>query len=410
MNRHVIEGVAIPAVRAGRLRGVLLVETLREGVRTETRLLSKKSEVLWPGLGPLRDALPNLELEQASRPESLHELAANLVHTMRVSARATLRLAVAGPWIPESERHEHSLFRDIRAVGALTTIDVSRVIAAQRATKRLLARRSFAGAKVVFLSCTTASTATACAVLNSGEATTVDFFHGAGIEQVHGGVESPARIHATWTKLDAEAFATVGSTAMEGGMAVRVRPTTARGRKRILIMSNYAHRDEHRPYSLPFQDELLRITKLAPAGFEFRWRPHPADDPQRVQRTLQALSGVHLSQGAPLEEDVGWASIVVSSMSSALIEALFAGVPVFVQLPPHFDGLHVFSFVPRERAFFYADDLWPKLLDVQGALERGLDASEPERQARQMLFGGRDGQPPEFDLDLTTASLIQPRR
>jgi hypothetical protein len=57
--------------------------------------------------------------------------------------------------------------------------------------------------------------------------------------------------------------------------------------------------------------------------------------------------------------DLEWADLIVSSLSSVLIEALFAGVPVIAHVSPGmFQSVFAQARDPRRR-FFYTDDFPP---------------------------------------------------
>jgi hypothetical protein len=124
----------------------------------------------------------------------------------------------------------------------------------------------------------------------------------------------------------------------------------------------------------------------------------------RIARTLRHAPSARLSNGTALEDDVDWADVVVSSMSSAAIEALFGGAPVFFHIPPHIRDLHVFRFVAGERAFFRAEDWWPKVVAARKLRDAGQDELAAERAARAVLFEEPDGWPRPLDAALGEAT------
>jgi hypothetical protein len=141
-----------------------------------------------------------------------------------------------------------------------------------------------------------------------------------------------------------------------------------------------------------YQPELLdvirRLRALGHADLEFRWRPHPADVLARVLRDLGDTTDVELSRGRPLEEDAAWADVIVSSNSTAVIEMMFAGVPVFLHNLAEFDGLPATSFLARERVFFHAEDGARRVAAwLDRFASRPSDGLAPERAARVALFG-----------------------
>jgi hypothetical protein len=141
-----------------------------------------------------------------------------------------------------------------------------------------------------------------------------------------------------------------------------------------------------------FQAELLAVAPLLQAleveGMELRWRPHPADNDALVAQELAQHSGLQLSRDVTLEEDAAWADVIVSSVSTAVIEVLFAGVPVFVHALPEYWEIPATSFIDRSRLFFHADDgaravaSWLRQFRLDPAA--GLNE---ERRAMTALFG-----------------------
>jgi hypothetical protein len=117
-----------------------------------------------------------------------------------------------------------------------------------------------------------------------------------------------------------------------------------------------------------------------------RWRPHPADAPDAVARALARIPPVELSQGRPLAEDLDWCDVLVTSQSTALIEAILVGVPSFVHVTPEYE--RELGWVAPERAFFHAEDLVPRFARWMAALESGDPlANDADARARHALFG-----------------------
>ncbi|CAN5909547.1 hypothetical protein BH11MYX4_BH11MYX4_00050 [soil metagenome] len=66
INKHLVDAGALPALQAGERLGVLLLGTLRAGMREEQDLKTLKNrEELWVGLGPLRPELDRCVVAQA---------------------------------------------------------------------------------------------------------------------------------------------------------------------------------------------------------------------------------------------------------------------------------------------------------------------------------------------------------
>jgi hypothetical protein len=117
---------------------------------------------------------------------------------------------------------------------------------------------------------------------------------------------------------------------------------------------------------------------------EFRWRPHPADNPAALERALARAPDVELSRGRSLAEDLDWCDVLVSGQSTALVEAVLGGVPSFVHVTPEYED--DLDWVPSTRTFFHAEDIVEPFLEWVRALRRG-DAIDVEADARRALFG-----------------------
>src|SRR5688500_506577 len=106
--------------------------------------------------------------------------------------------------------------------------------------------------------------------------------------------------------------------------AMRLRPRKRGMPRRVLLLSNYVHRD--RSYAAlpcePFQVELLRVPALLREALgdelEFRWRPHPADENEAVARGHARAPFVSLSRDQPLAEDLDGCDVLISGNSTAL--------------------------------------------------------------------------------------------
>jgi hypothetical protein len=138
----------------------------------------------------------------------------------------------------------------------------------------------------------------------------------------------------------------------------------------------------------------LDAVRGASPGLSFRWRPHPADDPGIVGRVLEETPWLLRSEHAELVDDVDWADIVVTSVSSVFIEALFADLPVLLHVIPDIEGTAALDFVDPSRQFFYAKDGAARLAAVLEGLPKGEDVLAPDRAALRGCF---DGDPRRFD-------------
>jgi hypothetical protein len=152
-------------------------------------------------------------------------------------------------------------------------------------------------------------------------------------------------------------------------------------------MSNYVHRDDviEQMGMDPYQDEILDVIRRRGHQYVFRWRPHPADRPEPILRAAEGLPA-ELSRGHPLPQDLAWADVVISTVSTALLEALLVDLPVLIHVTPDLEGAPQMSPFSPLRTFFLARDGTEKL----DALVTNLadpDVLAPERRARAALFG-----------------------
>jgi hypothetical protein len=172
----------------------------------------------------------------------------------------------------------------------------------------------------------------------------------------------------------------------------------ALGHGNILILTNYFHRNIAVPHGgtkrAPYQRELLAIPELLRAALpswplDFRWRPHPAEIPELVDRAYAGLEDVKLSKGRPLEEDLEWADLIVSAHSSAAVQAMFVGLPVFVHLRPEMVDSPFTAYASESRAFRSAPEAVERIVPCLRALANDdPDVLAPEHQARLALVGG----------------------
>jgi hypothetical protein len=253
-------------------------------------------------------------------------------------------------------------------------------------------------------------------VLQEGGARTIEFYHGAGVETWVGASEGQTEFRSLFIQSDAETVSALGQKCIVGGMPQRVTPNPARpaGPRRLLILTNYVHRDfeaEGRHRYEPFQNEILDIAPKLRAQRDVlvRWRPHPADNPERVRKALERHPEIERSPSRALEEDLGWCDLVVTTMSTALVEALFAGVPIFKHVLPEFrDGPNCRCYDPS-RVFLWSDEVVPRIVDVVDALVRGDDVLGPERREREALFGP-GGRPQSLGEALRREGLLRPAK
>jgi hypothetical protein len=155
-----------------------------------------------------------------------------------------------------------------------------------------------------------------------------------------------------------------------------------------LLASNYTHEDT-RGANLPlepFQREMLRtvalLRKNVAVPLEFRWRPHPSDDRDAIERARSTVDGLELSPNRDAEQDLEWADIVITSVSSMIPQILMLGLPLFVHVPPALEELQDVQAISPERRFFYAEDLVQEFKQLVELIETGaVPPLAPEKQA-----------------------------
>jgi hypothetical protein len=159
----------------------------------------------------------------------------------------------------------------------------------------------------------------------------------------------------------------------------------------VLLLTNYLPRAwgydaswaEH--YQRPFFRAVQALAQEA--HVTLRWRPHPADDPDRVRELLAEWPALKRSPHRDLTDDLEWSALVVSSYSSAAIEAALYDRPVLVHEVPRWDPSSFDAF-SEERRFTTPTELVertrPLVPLVRAADPRRLDA---EQALRERLFG-----------------------
>lgn len=392
-NHHLLDAFALPEVEKGSTLGVLLVGSLASGMRNESNLKIHESNDLWPGLGRLRDKLDRCPVEQAVMPETIAGFVHAATRAVWRSSRMLWRLSQS----PQLSKPTICVDLTSRAwrVAAWATMDVVRATLAEAALHDAHARRSFSKSTVIMLASGAAELAIVDLTLQKVGAYTVDHPHGGGGDNWSGGATAQSSVRCVWTNADVRTIAALGHNSIVTGMPVRLRLPPREGPvRRVLIMSCYAHRDarldgialEH------FQPELLalvpRLRALGHNDLVFRWRPHPADNENAIQQALASIDRLELSRGRTLEEDTAWADVIVTIVSSTMLETMFVGAPIFVHALPQYWGIPTTDFFDPERLFFYAED---GVRAIDNLLREhpygGAQALEPERRAQRALFG-----------------------
>jgi hypothetical protein len=375
---------ALVAATRGQDLGVLLHGHLGPGQREEATLKRRPGPELWPGVRDIDPARVE-SWDTTSTPERPRRFGFSLLEYTRRCAIAAARLARRGPFL-EIGSHQIDMTGHARDLAKLLTIDLARASLADTATDETLRTYDFGGTLVLFCGAHASDVALVARKLQRAGAMTVDFAHGWSGELMPFTSEVPCSYRCVWASSDAGG---VQGRFLIGGMPVPHRAPQPRGpsKTRVLVLSNYAHRDDviEQTGQDPYQDELLELIQLRSEAYAFRWRPHPADRPESISRASEGLPA-EVSHGRPLAEDFGWADVVVSSISTAVLQALLVDVPVLVHLTPDVEDEPLVSPFAPSRTFFRALDGAAKLDTVVLQL-RAPDVLDPERRARAILFG-----------------------
>jgi hypothetical protein len=392
-SHHVVDSVLTPELADERAVGVLLFSSLRAGVRHDSKLRESVGDHLWPALDGV--PLSRCVIEQCVGPETPTELARDLLTAVWQSCRVVSRM-VRSP-ILRFGNSSAELTPHVWGMAKLATLDVARAISAQRATERVVRLHDLAGATVVMAASGPADCAAADLTLQRAGARTIELVHGTGGNEWQGAGESPAAsARGVWSFADAAMNAGVDQELIVAGMPRRVFPRD-RGEARatqVLLLTNYMHRDSLRAGRLPYEPflrEALGVVPLLrgrwPDRFSFMWRPHPADTEDAVERARTWMDpSIVVSRNRGYPEDIAWAHIVIASVSTTVVESLFADIPVFVHMLP--EQSVAMYYVDPSRRFFRANDLPSKFDACVRALDVGDDAAlAPERRSRTALFG-----------------------
>jgi hypothetical protein len=399
INAPIVRSFVKPALARRERVGALLYGQIRRGKRDEHDLRTTHGDALWPGLGDAQAELIAGPLAQVAVPDGAAELArTTLLSALRV-ARATARLARSATSL-ELDGHPVHLAAMPHGCAALVGIDVVRATASELAARRLCRSVDVRGCQAVIA----AWESEICAwdvTLQAHGATTVEYFHGAAADSWPGGAETSATVRLVWTQAEVDAADTevqpcvVAGMPRPVGLPERSYPRgAATAPRRVLLMTNYVHRDSKVDGVFPFEPALRELVGLLPrlteavrAPLSFRWRPHPADAPAIVDALARELgSAVSLSRGVPLVDDLAWADVVVSSASTTVFEALFADVPLFVHAMPELWASPMLRYFDRRRIFYFCESIVPALVDTIAALDHDPNPTAPERETRRQVF------------------------
>jgi hypothetical protein len=368
----------------GREVGALLHGHLGPGGRHEARLSARRGSELWPGLRSL-DSATVMAWEPTSIPATFGLLARSCAQFTKHCAVSTVRLCRHGPLLDMGSYHL-DMTAHARDLVKLLTIDMARVCMADAATREITRNHDFRGSTAISAGALASDVAVVMRRLGRAGATTVDFAHGWSGEPAPFTDEPPCQQRCVWAHTDI-GYGDVRFVV--GGMTVPPRlPRRPReSRVRVLLMSNYVHRDDtvYQTGLDGYQDELLDVIRHRSQRYTFRWRPHPADLPQAVSRAAEGLDA-DVSRGRPLADDLAWADVVVSTVSTATLQAVLLDLPVLIHITPDVEGLPLALSFSAERTFFFAQDGIEKLDRIVNTLD-DPNLLAPERREQTVFFG-----------------------
>lgn len=407
--RHVIGPLGRAARARGERVGVLLQSSLRVGNLGGAWGTPQGMDDVLPAL-----ASPDLEgivgcVDQCVSYETYGQAIAAIAGTLWAMARVCRQLARAGPEL-DLGPFRIKLRHHSRALAIMTTLDVLRAREAAAAASRFAHRRGCRGLTIAWPHASMVSDVVPDLVLQGRGALTLDVGHGMNpdLQNVVNQGRTFATISLLWTAAEARYIAPFVRPRCLGGIAFReLAPRAVPRRKepvRVLVLSNYAlyypgfH--GHRFTQIAFQEILLDALREAVSRSSFRldlrWRPHPSDDPESIEQARRNFSAapLALSRGREFDEDLQWADVVVTSISSTVVEAVLYPVSVLIHDIPYYEGEAFIRSIPDCRRFRDERDLPFKLeRAVRDALADSPLAPEAEMRA---AFFGESGTPSDI--------------
>jgi hypothetical protein len=397
--RSVTDGLPALARQRGERIGVLLQDSLATGLRTTAfSTVFSRTDAILPTLAMPELAEVVAAVDQGVSAMSWDELARVFSDVLALWPRIAARAAATPLMLPVNGRLVAAELDPFK-LAKLLTLDVLRAREAWHAAAGLASRRRFAGATLAWSHENSPGDAVVDQRLQAAGATTIEICHGItelGQQLAHSA--STTTVKALWTLPEAAALARhrprqrcVGGYCPRPLPRTVARPPLGDGEPaRLLIISNYMVSSwglDPRTYEA-YQRPILRAALEAQARWPLtlRWRPHPADDPEWVARIAGELPGLERSSGE-LDADLRWCHVLVSSVSSSNLEALFYDVPVFVHEIPAWDHTWLESY-DRGRLFGREHTLVEQLAPCLELLRAGDPRLlAPEQGMRRRLFG-----------------------
>jgi len=380
--------------------GVLLISRLSSQEMTGGHRVSTQRQATLIPEG-LEDVCT--EVQQVVSFTNVREYLAELPGTILASVRCFWQ-ALRAPRV-QLGAASFSPIRKPFALALLTTLDVFRAREAQRATANFLKGRARANCRVAFSHASLVADAVPDLVLQAAGVKTFDVVHGALAEALNSltSARTWSSSKLVWTFAEENYLRVHLPQAVYAGPPKLIEASLASqrrsrpGRPRILVCTNYATKLGFKSLRFPRVDyqrslfDLLHVA-LSEIGVEaeVRWRPHPGDDPTLVQQQLSLFpTAWQLCAEKSILDSFLWADVLVTSLSSVLVEAVCGSraraMPILVhQIPLHEDVL--MDIIPQARRFSNPYQLTAALQVALRDLESD-DPGEAENELYRNLFG-----------------------
>lgn len=193
-----------------------------------------------------------------------------------------------------------------------------------------------------------------------------------------------------------ERFRIVGRPQVQALCAPELRAGTAR--RQVLYMPTW--RGFFEDTQLSSLDRAARIVAQLPKGVDLRFKPHPMSykDPQwpafdrAIRTALAANGGQYCDAATPVFDLYNAADVLITDISSVMIDFLYTGKPFLTILPDRFEAQKAGDYPSLAAAY----QVQPDLSDLAAQLELALgdDPMKPARaKVKAYAFGDID-QPP----------------
>lgn len=386
-SRHVIETLLMPLDRRRTPYGIVFIETFGEPPFE----IERNSDEMSLFDGRLAQVRP-VAVDQATGVESWPAALGVWLRWVPLAAAVSLR-AIAN--VERFVIGELPAWRpgDLRRILSVATQGLLRLVDAERAAADWC-RRHRSPRLVTFSHAPAGSVKVFDELLQERGTTTVDFAHGSASEaNLRTMWRSSSTYHVAWTLQERDVFAEMGTNRVcLGGYMPRLTVATrsSRPKPRVLAVTAYFHkywlvdgRLTTAKHGRRLAAQLLALAEHLGDRAEVVLRPHPHED---RQPWLDLFAGhpraPRLSTIASLTDDLAESDIVLSTKSSACIEAWAAGLPVLFHRGPFVDPQSLYWLIPDERWFSTAAELCAKV----DALLEAPDL-EPERRLLEACFG-----------------------